>query len=323
MSFFKKLMGEVNKLMADDESKPANNRQQEYSNIPTAREEEENRIEYDPLTQHGTHYSEEDFEAEVAHRAQAWIANNKHDGELLPQQDVDNIYNNFRDELYMQLNEPDEQQLMLWKNTNAVKYTGFAVTGFVNEDEGNPLLEPIHGITLKDYGAICAKLADGIAEEEICKALKLEKPVLDEVNTLWVKRMQEDSTFTISALFGQYFGEASQHPLLGQLKTTQTAQGSENLERFKTDRYYYEELNGARQAAYDYGIDGAQWIADNYGITLGDFQSVAMQWATKDNQTADFKAIQHFYNYRDEKQKEYAAKFAAEMGGNVADDVEF
>lgn len=322
MSFFKKIMGEVNKLMADDDAKPLTNQQEEHNNISDD-SEEESRVEYDPVTQHGTHYSEEDFEAEVERRAQAWIENSRNDGELLTQQDRDNIYNNFRDELYIQLNEPDEQQLLLWKNTNAVKYTGFAVTGFVNEDESNLLLEPIHGITLKDYGAICAKLADGIAEEEICKALKLEKPVLDEVNTLWVKRMQEDSTFTISALFGQYFGEASQHPLLGQLKATQTAQGSENLERFKTDRYYYEELNGARQAAYDYGIDGAQWIADNYGITLGDFQSVAMQWATADNKTSDFKAIQHFYNYREEKQKEYAEKFAGEMGGNVADDVEF
>jgi hypothetical protein len=31
----------------------------------------------------------------------------------------------------------------------------------------------------------------------------------------------------------------------------------------------------------------------------------------------------HFQAYQEEKQKEYAAKFAAEQGGNVADDVDF
>jgi len=33
--------------------------------------------------------------------------------------------------------------------------------------------------------------------------------------------------------------------------------------------------------------------------------------------------ILHYNSYQQEKQAEYAEKFAAEQGGNVADDVEF
>ena len=35
----------------------------------------------------------------------------------------------------------------------------------------NPLLEPIHGVSLQDYAAISAKMASGIDVKEICKTL--------------------------------------------------------------------------------------------------------------------------------------------------------
>ncbi|MCX2473653.1 hypothetical protein OQZ33_04840 [Pedobacter sp. MC2016-05] len=90
----------------------------------------------------------------------------------------------------------------------------------------------------------------------------------------------------------------------------------------KTDRYFYEELNGARQAAYEYGVDGALWIEEKFGINLGDFQAVAMQWMPITNDEP-FETLDLFNKYREEKQKEYAEIFAAEQGGNLADDVEF
>lgn len=103
-------------------------------------------------------------------------------------------------------------------------------------------------------------------------------------------------------------------------------EGKVNLEKIKTDRYFYEELSGARQAAYDYGYDGAQWIQDNFGISLGDFQSVAMKWSEVQNEEVrnnNTDNVHHFVDYQQKKQEEYAAKFASEQGGNVADDVEF
>ncbi|TPD66996.1 DUF6620 family protein [Flavobacterium microcysteis] len=186
----------------------------------------------------------------------------------------------------------------------------------------NPLLEPIHGVSLQDYSVVSAKMASGISEAEILNALGIEKAVFDEASALWIARMQEDGTFEIATLFGQYFGEPDKHPKLGNLKAEVSEEGQANLEKMKTDRYFYEELSGARQAAYEYGIDGAQWIQNNFGISLGDFQIITIQWLSL---TADdsFEISRHFQDYRDQKEKEYSEKFAAEQGGNVADDVEF
>lgn len=190
----------------------------------------------------------------------------------------------------------------------------------------NPLLEPIHGVSLYDYAAVSAKLATGIDIKEICKTLGIELAVFEEASALWVARMQEDSTFEVTILFGQYFGEADKHPKLSGLQAQVSEEGKVNLEKIKTDRYFYEELNGARQAAYDYGYDGAQWIQDNFGISLSDFQSVAMKWSQvqieeMNNNNGD--SVHHFVDHQQKKQAEYAAKFASEQGGNIADDVEF
>lgn len=189
----------------------------------------------------------------------------------------------------------------------------------------NPLLEPIHGVSLYDYAAVSAKMATGIDPKDIYKALGIEPAVFEEASALWVTRMQEDSTFEVTILFGQYFSEADKHPKLNGLQAKVSEEGKANLEKLKTDRYFYEELNGARQAAYEYGYDGAQWIQDNFGISLGDFQAVAMKWsevqAAEINNNTD--NIHHFIDYQQKKQAEYAEKFASEQGGNVADDVEF
>lgn len=186
----------------------------------------------------------------------------------------------------------------------------------------NPLLNPIHGVSLYDYAAISAKQAAGVDIKEILKTLGIEQPVFEEASALWIARMQEDSSFEVATHFGQYFAEADQHPKLNNLKIEISEEGLANLEKMKTDRYFYEELNGARQAAYDYGYDGAQWIQDNFGISLGDFQSAAMLWMPLTS-NEDFDTMRHFLDYRQQKQDDYSEKFAQEQGGNIADDVEF
>lgn len=192
-----------------------------------------------------------------------------------------------------------------------------------NKIETNPLLEPIHGISLKDYAAIALKMTSGVSESEIFKALGIDGVVWDEVNTLWPKRMQEDNSFTVTSLYGQYFMEGAVHPQLEHLQPEVNEAGKANLDRMKTDRYFYEELNGARQAAYEYGLDGAQWIQDQYSINLGDFQSVTMHWINHDNKDDNGEKVIHFLHYRREMQNQYAEHFAKEQGGNVADDIEF
>lgn len=186
----------------------------------------------------------------------------------------------------------------------------------------NVLLEPIHGISLYDYSAGNARIANNVPVEQVCKALGIEVPVWEEVSDQWVKRMQEDADFVVVTQMGTFFAQADQHPKLGQLQAEKSAGAADNLDKLTTDRYYYEELAAAREAAYEAGLDGAQWILDNFGISLGDFQQVAMQWMQATQQEG-YETTRQYLDYHADKKAYYADRFAQEQGGNIADDVEF
>ncbi|MDR7210143.1 DUF6620 family protein [Flavobacterium piscis] len=317
---FKKLFGSETNDQAQDQE----NNQSPFS-ISTEDDfdNEYQETEYDPETLHGTHYDVEDFDAEVERRSEAWIKDERDSGEVMEDKDVKNTYTNYRRDVYKEWNNCDNDQMIRFENANSMKYSGVQTSGFVKTTNDNPYLEPVHGISLKDYTAMCIKMSSGVDYTEVCKAMGIEPAIWEELNTIWPQRMAEDTSFTVTTLFGQYYAE---NPVLPQLENLQAAvseDGATNLEKLKTDRYFYEELAGARQAAYDYGMDGAQWILDTYGINLADFQSVAMQWLTEQNQNWNSEEITEFSNYQQEKQKEYAARFAAEQGGNIADDITF
>lgn len=187
----------------------------------------------------------------------------------------------------------------------------------VDFDPNNPMLQPIHGISLEDYAAANAKIVNGMSEDEVVKALGVERPQWDEANQLWQQRMQQDTEMAVIGLYGQYFATAENHPKFKNLtQDSSTPVNPENLAKIKEDPEFFFELSGAMQAAYNYGMDGAQWLRENYGLSIGEFQSVAMQYA----QTPVFAQMIPF---QEQKVKEYEAKFASESGGNIADDVTF
>ena len=187
----------------------------------------------------------------------------------------------------------------------------------VDFDENNPLLQPIHGISLEDYAAAASRLANGMTEDQVAKALGVERPQWDEANQLWIKRMQQDTDFTVAGLYGQYFATADSHPKFQNVEEDSSMPtNQENLQKINSDPYFYYELAGAIQAAYEYGMDGAQWLRDNYGLSIGEFQGVAMKWMMSTD-------MSKMIDYQEQKVKEYGKKFAEEQGGNVADDVEF
>lgn len=319
---FKKLFGA---LEGDSRQENQNYEQPQSSNDDYEEdyENENQEVEYDPETLHGIHYDIEDFDNEVTSRAEAWIEDERARGEELEEKHTQSIYLNYRREVYKEWNNCDSDQMIRFEKANSLKYTGVQTSGFVKVDNDNPFLEPVHGVSLRDYTAMCLKISAGIDYQEVCKAMGIEPIIWEELNIIWPQRMSEDTSFTVTTLFGQYYAESVTIPQLENLKTEISEEGLANLERIKTDRYFYEELAGARQAAYEYGIDGAQWILDTFGINLADFQSVAMQWMTEQNQNWNAEDVTAFSNYQQEKQKDYAAKFAAEQGGNIADDVSF
>ncbi len=280
-------------------------------------------VELDPVTLHGTNYTEEEFDAEVERRVEAHIEDDKADGEKLSQKDIDNYYFNIRREVYQEWTGANSNMMLQWEQANSMKFTGIASYGNAKHDENNPLLEPIHGLTLEDYAAISYNLASGADFNAILSLLGIDAAIWQEANTLWAKRMQEDSSFTVATLFSQYYNSADKHPKLSAVAVELSDKGKETVEKMKVDRYFYEELSGARSAAYEYGIDGAQWILDNYGVPLGEFQKIAASHSESDQKQIDMKQQKEYADHMYAKMEEYKKKFAEEQGGNVADDIEF
>lgn len=276
-----------------------------------------------PETLHGLHYTEEQFDAELEKRLHEQI---QADGAAWDETDRSSYKRHFLKKIYAEWNPgTDSDDFIQFETANSMKYSGFATMGYAKQDDSNPLLTPIHGISLNDYAAIAMNLTN-FQEEDLFTAFGIDLAIWQEINTLWPKRMQEDTTFTVATLYSQSFMEAGNHPVIDTLrkeKGSTSEEKNENILQLRTDKYFYIELEAARTAAYQYGIDGAQWIEDNFGISLMDFQAAAMEWMTQQNHNFDSNLIMEDHRFREEKENEYKTKFAAEQGGDLADDIAF
>jgi len=277
----------------------------------------------DPVTLHGKHYTIEEFDAEVERRVQKQVKEEKADGEEPDEYDLKDYKFNHRREVYIQWNKANTQQMIDWEALNSFEQTGIHAFSATVHDENNPLLQPIHGVTLQDFAAAAAKLGTGIDTETIIKAIGVDKAAWEEANVLWTKRMQEDTTFAVVNLYGKYFKEADDHPILGaSLKQAEPSEeGKATIERMKTDREFFTDIQAEMNAAYEYGIDGAQQAFEKYGINIGDVTKIAMQYAEAD--ASNINESERWARLLDRKMKEYAEKYASEQGGNIADDIEF
>jgi hypothetical protein len=275
-----------------------------------------------PETLHGMNYTEEQFDAEVEKRLKIQLEEDIEDGDF----DISDMRRNgIRADVYREWTGAGDELAAQFSWANTLKYQGFVTSANVKEDLSNPLLAPIHGLSFYDYSVMCSKLANGANEETILKIFGIDKVIFEELNTLWPKRMQEDTTFTLAALMGQYYADADKHPKLQNIgaATVTAATNTNNVALIMEDELFYAELAGAREAAYEYGLDGAQWVLENFGIPLGDFQNAAMKHMQSQNALANPRKMEKLIETQNMFKDEYAAKFAAEQGGNVADDIEF
>ena len=187
----------------------------------------------------------------------------------------------------------------------------------LEDSKDNPLLEPIHGISLYDYAAGVVKIGSNIPEVDVLKALGVDKPQWDEANLIWNQRMEQDTEMTVMTLYSQYFTKINEHPTLGNNGNLSADTASNpNLERLKTDEHFFYDLAAERDAAIEVGKDGAQYILDKYGIGIVDFQAQAVIWTRSGNYSS-------MITYQMEKKEEYLKQFQNEMGGTIADDIDF
>jgi len=203
---------------------------------------------------------------------------------------------------------------------------GYTTINTAKEDPNDPLMQPVHGITLYDYAAGMGKLGENVSEDQISTALGVERPIWDEARKIWEARMKEDTSFNVANVYAKYYGDYKKHeklaslsPLPGAAPKTDVpeAEITANLKRIEEDKYFFFEMQSAMQAAYDNGIDGAEWLLENIGVTISQFNSAGAKYMT------DFSLVAQMMDFQDQKQKEYNKQFAQGLGGSIADDVNF
>lgn len=202
---------------------------------------------------------------------------------------------------------------------------GVKTMNTASEDPNDPLLAPVHGVTIADYAAGASKIGEGCSEDEICTALGIERPIWDEAQTTWNNRMRDDNTYNLVNVYSKYFGQAKEHPKLGSLTPGNAPQtdvltedAKANLDRLEADKHYFFEIQGALEAAYANGIDGAQWLIDNLGLTVSQVNGAGTKYMN------DFGVMAQMMAYQEQKKNEYNERFAKEHGtGGVVDDIDF
>jgi len=218
-------------------------------------------------------------------------------------------------------NQGDMQKIFDMGATSA----GVNTMNTATEDPNDPLLIPVHGVTVADYAAGASKVGEGCSVDQICGALGIERPMWDEAETIWNNRMRDDTTFNLVNVYSKYFGQAKEHPKLGNLipnKAIQTTvlpeDAKANLDRLESDKHYFFEIQAALEAAYANGIDGAQWLIDNLGLTVSQVNGTGTKYMN------DFSVIAEMMDYQEKKKNEYHERFSKQNGtGGVVDDINF
>lgn len=202
---------------------------------------------------------------------------------------------------------------------------GVKTPNTASEDPNDPLLQAVHGISIYDYAAGAAKIGEGCTDDEICAKLGVERPLWDEAKAVWNNRMRDDQTFNVVNVYSKYFGIAKDHEKLRDLtpsnapqSTVPEGQAKETLSRLENDKHYFFEIQGALEAAYANGMDGAQWLVDELGLTVSQVNSAGVKYMS------NIGIMAEMMDYQDKKKKEYGERFSKEHGtSGVADDIEF
>ncbi|MDM1548813.1 hypothetical protein HX096_13225 [Empedobacter falsenii] len=272
----------------------------------------------DSLQQHAIAYFDDkikNIENDFAPYAEAFLTDATNQQEL-----YDRAENN-KMALYDRINDQLEKFVQKYEDKNSdigIEQMYQQHDAKVLEDsKDNPLLEPIHGISLYDYAAGVVKIGSNVPEADVLKALGVDKPQWNEASLIWNQRMEQDTEMTVMTLYSQYFTKIDEHPTLGNNGNLSADTASNpNLERLKTDEHFFYDLAAERDAAIEVGKDGAQYILDKYGIGIIDFQNQAMEWTRSGNYST-------MITYQMEKKEDYLKQFQNEMGGTIADDIEF
>lgn len=175
---------------------------------------------------------------------------------------------------------------------------------------GNPIFDPVEGITLEQWAGVNAKLASGTSTEEAIKGIGADAPKWDRANAEWLTRMRNDTTFTISQKYAAAFNTGAS----GNLGSgAQVAAGGANAE-FPFEKYI--ECMVAQDVLGKQGRD-AQDVLKDFGLTVADYSNISGYWTGK--MMSDFSLAAKMAQL----DAEYRKKYASMAPGDSNTDINF
>jgi len=175
---------------------------------------------------------------------------------------------------------------------------------------GNPLLDPVEGITLEQWAGVIAKIVAGSPTDEAIKAIGIDAPKWDRVNNEWLTRMRNDTTFTISKIYAAAFN-ASPAP---STSTTGSGAGSVSPESYPFEKWI--EAMVAQDVLGKQGRD-AQDVLKDFGLSVADYSKISGYWNGK--MMTDFSYAMKMQTLMNE----YKTKYESMSGGNAHTDIDF
>ena len=171
------------------------------------------------------------------------------------------------------------------------------------KDEGG-IMEPVEGINCEEWAKANAAIASGTSQDEAIKMIGVDLAKWDIVNNEWTTRMSNDTSFTISQVYGNAFS-ASATGNLGGIADI-------NEENFPYEKWV--EVRVAQDKITSQGKDAQQVLA-SFGLTVTDWSNVSAFWSQKT--TTD---VEKYYKEDVRLTAIYEEKYKA---GSVHDDIEF
>lgn len=171
---------------------------------------------------------------------------------------------------------------------------------------GNPILDPVEGITLDQWASTNAKLASGVATEEAIKGIGVDMPKWDRVNAEWLTRMSNDTTFTISQKYAAAFNQNAS----GNLGSGSQVTG----DSFPFEKYV--EVMVAQDVLGKQGRD-AQDVLKDFGLTVADYSNISSYWSGK--MMTDFSLASKMMQL----DAEFRQKYASMAPPDANKDIEF
>lgn len=178
-------------------------------------------------------------------------------------------------------------------------------------------LAPYQGVSMEDWAAANAQLAQAKPLETVLQVLGIERPQWDQINAEWMARMSRDTTATVATVYGQAFTGAAQGKFAAAArnvsKSMMSGQGRDVTGEAPVSFEDWIKIQAHMNAALAQGIDPNALLAD-YRLKAADWGIAGGYWAMKMNSNP----MEYLEQYQTLSAK-YATAFSRPKAGSDID----